>query len=153
MPIMPRKQRTKKGFLGLPRRRRSKAAEKSGVIKLLVVDDELDICCFVRTFFTERKFSVLVTNSGEKAVEIVRTESPDIVLLDVTMPDKDGITVLKEIMEITPDAKVIMVTAVDDTDRAREAKQLGAVEYITKPLLLEQLERTVFTIAEQIRQK
>jgi len=120
-------------------------------LRLLVVDDEADVCDFVRNFFKERNFEVSVAYDGKKAVETVKTESPDIVLLDVKMPEMDGMEALKEILKIDASKKVIMITAVDDVDQIEEAKRCGAVEYITKPLILEQLERTVMAVAEQVK--
>ena len=121
------------------------------MLRLLVVDDEIDICDFVKNFFKERNFEVLVAYDGKEALEVVKSKKPEIVLLDLRMPVMGGMETLKEIQNINSDSKVVVVTAIEDTDTAEEAKHHGAVEYITKPLLLEQLERTVLTIAEQIK--
>jgi len=121
------------------------------MMKLLVVDDEEDICDFVRNFFKERNFDVKMAHNGRIAVELVRAESPEIVLLDLKMPIMGGIEALKEIKALCNKCKVIIVTAMEDLESVDEAKKCGAVDYITKPLLLEQLERTVLTLAEQIK--
>lgn len=121
------------------------------MLRLLVVDDEVDICDFVKNFFKERDFEVFVAHSGDDALKKVEAVSPHIMLLDVMMPGLDGIDTLKKLRARDEGVKVIMVTAVEDTAKAERSKRLGAVEYITKPLLLEQLERTVLTVAEQIR--
>ena len=121
------------------------------MIKLLVVDDELDICDFVSNFFKERNFEVFIANNGQEAIELVKAEKPGIVLLDMMMPVMDGLEALKLIKEIDDRINVIMVTAVEDTEMYEEAKRHGAMEYITKPLMLEQLERTVLTVSEQIK--
>jgi DNA-binding response OmpR family regulator len=121
------------------------------MLRLLVVDDEVDICDFVQNFFKERNFEVFVAYDGKEALEIVKSKRPEIVLLDIKMPVLNGMDTLKEIRKIDSRVKVIMVTAIEDSEKAKEAKQHGAVEYITKPLLLEQLERTVYTVAEQIK--
>ena len=121
------------------------------MMKLLVVDDEMDICDFVKNFFKERNFNVFVAHNGKEAVELVKTEKPGIVLLDMMMPIMDGLEALKLIKEIDDKINVIMVTAVEDTEMYEEAKRHGAMEYITKPLMLEQLERTVMAISEQIK--
>lgn len=118
---------------------------------MLVVDDEPDICDFVKSFFKERNFDVLIAHDGKRAVETVKSRRPEIILLDLRMPVMGGLDALKEIRGIDGDSKVVIVTAVEDADMAEEAKSHGAVDYITKPLLLEQLERTVLTIAEQIK--
>jgi DNA-binding response OmpR family regulator len=124
---------------------------ETSMIRLLVVDDEADICDFVKNFFKERNFDVRTANNGKGAVEIVREESPEIVLLDLNMPVMGGIETLKEIRTMANECKVIVVTAMEDLATVDEARKFGAVDYITKPLLLEQLERTVLTLAEQIK--
>jgi DNA-binding response OmpR family regulator len=121
------------------------------MLRLLVVDDEHDICDFVRNFFKERDFDVDIAHNGEEALALVERESPDIVLLDMKMPVMNGLETLRRIKKRDPDIKVIMVTAVDNEDMMDMAREMGVHEYITKPLLLEQLERSVLTVAEQIR--
>ena len=111
--------------------------------KLLVVDDEIDICDFVKTFFKDRGFSVFTALSAEEALSITKKESPDLVLLDIKMKGMDGLAALKHIRELDKDIKIIMVTALDDQDKMREAYKLGACDYITKPLILDYLEQTV----------
>jgi len=123
------------------------------MLKLLVVDDEADICDFVRKFFKERHFNVFVAHNGESALSILSKERPKILLLDIKMPGMNGMETLKAIRERGDDVKVIMITAINDTATAQQAKKCGAEEYITKPLILEQLEKTVLTIARQIKVK
>lgn len=121
------------------------------MLRLLVVDDEVDICDFVQNFFKERNFDVHVAHNGADALKIIEKELPHIILLDLRMPGMDGMEVLKTVCRDYPDIKTLVITALVDTAKAEEAKKHGAIEYITKPLLLEQLERSVFTIAEQIK--
>ncbi|MFH1664813.1 MAG: response regulator [Candidatus Omnitrophota bacterium] len=121
------------------------------MLRMLVVDDEIDICDFVKNFFKERSFDVFVAHNGEEALSLVETKSPDIILLDLKMPVMDGMKTLAEIRRTRPEAKVIVVTAVEDKKKCEEAKRYGVVDYITKPLLLEQLERKVLATAETIR--
>ncbi|MFH1798791.1 MAG: response regulator [Candidatus Omnitrophota bacterium] len=119
------------------------------MLKLLVIDDEVDICDFVMNFFKERNFEVLVAYNGKDAVSLVKSGSPDVALLDITMPVMDGIETLKQIRKVNGSIKVIMVTAVDDSEKAEEARRHGVFDYITKPLLLEQLEQIVLMAAGQ----
>lgn len=111
--------------------------------KLLVVDDEQDICDFVSSFFQERGYTVLTTLGGDEALDVVKREKPDLVLLDIKMKGMDGIAILKHIKDIDRNIKVVMVTALGDQDKMDEACRLGACEYITKPLVLDHLEQTV----------
>ncbi len=113
------------------------------MIKLLVVDDESEICEFLKSFFEERQYNVVVANSGEQALERVKQEKPQVILLDIKMPGMDGVQTLKEIKAKYPKIKVIMVTAIETRDKIEECLRLGADNYITKPLSLEYLENDV----------
>ena len=111
--------------------------------KLLVVDDENEICEFLKSFFEERNYTVSVANSGEQALEVIKHDKPQVVLLDIKMPGMDGIQTLREIKIKHGKVKVIMVTAIETRDKIEECLRLGADNYITKPLSLEYLENDV----------
>lgn len=110
---------------------------------LLVVDDETEICDFLKNFFEERDFDVRTASSGEEAMERITKHQPQVVLLDVHMPGMDGMKTLREIKSQFPAVKVIMVTAIETREKIEEAMRLGADNYITKPLSLEYLEKDV----------
>jgi DNA-binding response OmpR family regulator len=113
--------------------------------RLLVVDDEIEICNFVKMFFEQRGVKVLQAGNAEEAVAATASFDPQVVLLDVMMKgSQDGITTLPRIRELVPRAHVIMTSGVDDEISIVRAKSLGASDYITKPLVLEDLEATVF---------
>ena len=111
--------------------------------KIMVVDDEAEICAFLKSFFEERLYEVITAHSGEEALKKVEREKPQVVLLDIRMQGKDGVEVLREIKANYPRTEVIMVTAVENSDRIEQAIKLGADNYITKPLSLEYLEMDV----------
>jgi len=111
--------------------------------KLLVVDDEHDICDFVKNFFQERGYDVLTALNGDEAISLAKSDKPDLILLDIKMKGMDGIATLKHIKENDRKQKVIMVTALEDRDKMEEACKLGACDYITKPLMLDHLEQSV----------
>lgn len=119
--------------------------------KILVVDDEVDVCDFVKNFFEERNFEVITALGGVDALRVVKKEKPQIVLLDIRMKDMDGIETLKKIREADKKTRVIMVTAVEDQDKMDAAYKLGARGYITKPLVLEELEQTVLNHAKEAK--
>lgn len=121
------------------------------MIKLLVVDDEVDVCDFVKNFFEERDYTVFTALDGEEALRVVKRQKPDIILLDIKMKKMDGVETLKKIRDIDKDVNVIMVTAIDDRDKMESAYKLGAKDYITKPLVLEELERTVYERSKSIK--
>ena len=112
--------------------------------KLMVVDNEIDICNFVKSFFEVRGFKVTGALNGDEALAKLETEKPDVILLDVMMrTDTEGLDYLPRIKKKVPSAKVIMVTGVEDRDTIEAAHKHGADDYITKPLVLEYLESTV----------
>lgn len=111
--------------------------------RLLVVDDEPEICNFLKSFFEDRDFEVQSALSGEEALQVVETFQPQVMLLDIKMSGMDGLAVLRKVKEKNPKIKVIMVTAIETTDKIEEAMRLGADNYITKPLSLDYLENDV----------
>jgi len=113
-------------------------------IKLLVVDDEKDICSFVKLLFKKEGFLVYSALSGSEAIAVVKKVKPDIVLLDIHMKKgMDGIQILREIEEINPQSRCLMVTWDSSQAKMKEAKHLGAVSYLTKPLTVSQLLKVV----------
>ena len=112
-------------------------------MKLLIVDDEIEICDFLKSFFEERNFDVKTASSGQAALDAVDQFKPQVILLDIKMPGMDGIQVLGTIKKKYPKIKVIMVTALETRDKIEECLRLGADNYITKPLSLEYLENDV----------
>ena len=111
--------------------------------KILLVDDEWDVCDFMLRFFEERHFEVFTAMSGSDALLSAERARPNIILLDIRMKDMSGIEVLKRIKRINIDTRVVMVTCVDDIEAMKEAKDLGAAAYITKPLVLNDLMEVV----------
>ena len=112
-------------------------------MKLLIVDDEVEICDFLKSFFEERNYEVKTASSGQAALDAIEQFKPQIVLLDIKMPGMDGIQVLGTVKKKFPRTKVIMVTALETRDKIEECLRLGADNYITKPLSLEYLENDV----------
>ncbi len=100
--------------------------------RILVVDDEKGLAKIIRLNLEQDGFEVVEANNGAQAMEKLRVSLPDLILLDVMMPDVDGFTVLRMIREIgsTP---VIMLTAKGEEDDKIKGLELGADDYITKP--------------------
>lgn len=103
----------------------------------------MGIDSFFYEFFTARNYEVFSAQSGKEALEIVKKERPRIILLDINMRGMDGIETLAKIREIDKEAAIIMVTGVKDDDTINKALDLGANDYITKPLSLEYLDKVV----------
>ena len=113
--------------------------------KLLIVDDEIDIREFAKSFFKKRNIDVITASGGKQALELITAQNPDLVLLDVRMEEMTGVDVLKILRQTNQTTKVIMVSGVEDEETIREAKSLGIVGYIHKPLVLEELEKIVLS--------
>jgi len=101
---------------------------------VLVVDDEIDIANEIVSILDETKeYNILRAGDGKDAVEKVRSNEIDVVLLDIRMPNMTGIDALKEIKASKNSPEVIMLTALDDSLNAWEASKHGAYDYLTKP--------------------
>jgi len=112
--------------------------------RVLVVDDEPDFIELLREFLTAKGYEVIAASNGEEALRKVKEERPHLILLDVRMPKMNGLEVLKQVREIDHEVGVIMVTAVNEEETGRQALKLGAFDYITKPLDLKYLERSLW---------
>ena len=102
--------------------------------QLLIVDDETKICDLLARFFTSMGFHTTTASSGRKALELLEGSVPDYMLLDIRMPDISGLEVLREAKSRHPSLKVVMVTAMADSESMNEAFRCGAIDYVTKPL-------------------
>ena len=111
--------------------------------RILVVDDEKESCRFLEEFLRSKGYEVFWTASSQEAVQLVEHERPHLVLLDIRMPDRDGLSILSDIKGIDREIGVIMVTAVKEEKIAKEAMKRGADGYITKPIDLEYLETNI----------
>lgn len=99
---------------------------------VLVVDDKLSAREAYRQML-KNDYDVILKGNGVEALELIKQCPPHAVLLDIKMPDMDGIEVLKKIKEIHPEVEVIMVTAYASLETAKEAMKYGAMEYLIKP--------------------
>ncbi len=104
------------------------------MVKLLVVDDSLFMRQMLKNILPKDKFEVVGEGStGREALAKYKELSPDIVTMDITMPDMDGIAAVKEILKINKDAKVIMCSAMGQKPMIKEALEAGAKDFIIKP--------------------
>ncbi len=110
---------------------------------ILVVDDEPDIRSLVKDILEDEGYDVAVAENGASARAAVAQRAPDLVLLDIWMPDIDGISLLKEFVQIGMAAPVVMISGHGTVESAVEATRLGAFDFIEKPLSLGKLLMTV----------
>ncbi len=126
------------------------------MIKILIVDDERDVeLLFTQRFRKEIKnneFVFCFAFSGEEALAFMQTLQPfDVVLVlsDINMPGMSGLELLKQIKLLHPDLKVMMITAYGDKKNCDEAMQLGANDFITKPVDFELLKERIIKLKEE----
>jgi len=113
------------------------------MIKILVVEDEAEICEFLGNFFKKRGHAVFAVTNPLEALPIVEKEKPQIILLDIIMPNMSGLELLEKIRAKDKDAKIIMVSVADEPPNIEEARRLGADDFIKKPFDIDYLEEVV----------
>jgi two-component system chemotaxis response regulator CheY len=111
--------------------------------KVLIVDDAQFMRMRVNKLLTKHGYDVVEAEDGEEAVLTYRSTQPDAVLMDITMPRKDGLTALSEIRQLDPTAKVIMLTALGQQRLVLKAIQAGAKDFVVKPYDPERLMKTI----------
>lgn len=107
---------------------------------LLVIEDDESIILPIKTFFEKKGYSVIHASNGQDGLNIALKELPDTVLLDLRLPDNDGIEILKEIKKDYPEISVIIMTGYGEVKDAVEAMILGAEFFFQKPIDLDELE-------------
>lgn len=117
--------------------------------KILIVDDEPDICRALEFLITKEGYDVSIVNTGEDAIEKLKQVSFDVILTDLKMGKVDGMGVLEKAKEISPDTAVIIMTAFASIESAVEAMKRGAADYIVKPFLNEEIKLTIRRLLEQ----
>jgi len=113
----------------------------------MIADDSDAIRLVLKDILAIGKHTVVAeATNGDDAVDLFFKSSPDLLLLDLAMPKKDGLTVLKEIIEKNPQAKVVLITASDDQKIINQCLEVGASSYISKPFdfneVLNQINKT-----------
>lgn len=110
---------------------------------VLVVDDEKNEREGIRKFLLPKGYDILLAENAEHAVKIIREQSPDIVLTDLVLPEKDGMWLLEKSKELSPESVVIMFTSYGTVENAVRAIKKGAFHYLTKPVDLDELDATI----------
>ncbi len=111
--------------------------------KILVVDDDNDMCLLLNRFLTRNGYDVSSANSGAGAIELMKKSKPDLVLCDFRLDDMTGVQLLAKIKEYNPAAAVIIITGYSDVKDAVEVMKMGAYDYVTKPLFPEEILITI----------
>jgi len=119
--------------------------------RILIVDDEQGIRRSLAGLLADEGFETDVAGDGEKALQAIRTERPDLVLLDIAMPGIDGMEVLEETRQAWPELPVVMMSGHGTIETAVRATQLGAFDFIEKPLSVEKLLLTIRNALDRTR--
>jgi DNA-binding NtrC family response regulator len=121
---------------------------------ILVVDDEPIVRESIRDWLKDAGYEVATAESGEEALSLVAKQDFSVIIMDIRLPGKTGIAVLKEIKEVKPGIKSVIITAYPTTEFATEAKKLGVVDFLIKPVAPDDLERLVReTLAKLAQEK
>jgi two-component system, OmpR family, response regulator len=113
------------------------------IVRVLIVDDEDDFRDTIVKRLKARKLAAEGAASGILALEILKTKEFDIVVLDVKMPEMDGIETLRHIKKMKPEIEVIMLTGHASVEFGLKGMQLGAFDYVMKPAMLNELLDTI----------
>jgi DNA-binding response OmpR family regulator len=104
--------------------------------KILVIDDEQSIRDLLDTLLRRKGYDVIVAESGQKGLECFRRERPDVLVLDLKMPEMDGLTVLRQIRSLDPRMPVIILTGAGTAEAEQQVRALGVTEYVEKEFSL-----------------
>ncbi|MBI5682624.1 MAG: response regulator [Deltaproteobacteria bacterium] len=119
--------------------------------KILIVDDDAELMANLSDILKEEGYYVDEAASGKMAIEKAAYEGFDIVLLDLMMPKMSGIDVLKELRRISPNTRIIMITAFATVENAVDAIKKGASDYISKPFKIDEFLITIRRVLEEAK--
>ncbi|MDF1823381.1 MAG: response regulator transcription factor [Verrucomicrobiales bacterium] len=108
-------------------------------MRVLVVEDQPQIAGFIQSGLEESGFAVVVCRTGEEGFELATSESFDVMLLDIMLPGRDGLSILRSLRERRVTLPVILLTARNELNERIEGLNLGADDYLTKPFFVEEL--------------
>ncbi|MCK4689677.1 MAG: response regulator [Candidatus Marinimicrobia bacterium] len=111
--------------------------------KILIVDDEPSVCNFLSDYLKYKGYNSKIALSGKEALAALNTEHFDLVLLDLIMPKMNGLEVLERIKKIDLRVPIIILTSVKDKNITESSLEMGAVDFISKPIDIERLEESI----------
>jgi two-component system, NtrC family, response regulator AtoC len=113
--------------------------------QILVVDDETIVRDLLKRYFTSLNYQVMVAQSAEQMLNILETNCPNLILLDLQMPGIGGLQAIPKVRALYKNVPIVVLTAVSDEITARQALESGATDYVTKPVDLSTLKRVLMT--------
>ena len=112
---------------------------EGGLLKILVVDDAAFMRVTLDKILRKAGHEVIQATSGYNALELYQESNPDLVTMDITMPDMDGIEAVQKIKEIDPGARVVMISAMGQESMVGDAIKAGAMDFVVKPFQPERI--------------
>jgi DNA-binding NtrC family response regulator len=120
---------------------------------ILIVDDEPIVRESIRDWLKDAGYKVATAETGEEALALVGKQDFSVIIMDVRLPGKTGVTVLKEVKALKPGIKSIIITAYPSAEMVAEARKLGVVDYLIKPIAPDDLERLVRETLAKLEQE
>lgn len=117
----------------------ARVSQPGTAARILIVDDEPNICSFVSRALLSHGFEVDAVSGGRRALELARSRTYALIVLDLIMPEVDGVTTLRGILAGKPDQPVLVLSALTDVESKVRCLELGAADYLTKPFALAEL--------------
>ncbi len=144
--LIPYFRRYEKGQLRKLKRRklvRKALPEKTQIKNILIIDDEKDLCQLLGDTLSSRGYNVESANTRREAMSSLKSRSPDLVFLDLKLPDGDGTKLISKIKKINPDTVVNVISAYGSEDAKEKAMELGVNRFIDKPFSEEAILRSI----------
>jgi len=121
--------------------------------KILLVEDEMVVREALRDWLTDDGYDVDVAEDGEEALKKIKEEEFGVIVLDLKLPDIDGLQVFEEAKELNQETKGIMITAYPSKETLEKAKRLGLIDYLAKPFQAEELEKIINKALGELEEK
>lgn len=114
-------------------------------MKIVVVDDDVEVLSILKTFLEKEGHDVMTSENAEDGKRLVLVEKPELVIIDIRLPDIDGIELLRQIKEIDNEMVAVMITAYKDAEKVIEAFRADAFDCLLKPFNFEYLKNNILT--------
>lgn len=133
----------------VPEKPKEKIHRRKKIRNILVIDDEKDLCSLIAEVLSEKRYKVITANSGKEGTSQIKENRPDLILLDLKLPDVEGTKFLAKIREGYSKIPVIMISAYGTEEIKKEAKNLGVYGFINKPFTAEKILKEIKKISRK----
>jgi len=127
--------------------KKKKKITKKNIKNILIIDDEKDLCSLLSDALIQKNYNVSIANTRKEGIACFKKKIPDLVLLDLKLPDGDGIKILPKIKSVNPETVVIVISAYGSEEARQMAKKGGAFTFINKPFTEEDILRSIKVLA------